>query len=97
MKRPIGISDADYAAKLEAVAERDPEKCPKCPHPHDWKLEKSHDIRTCNACGADYDDMNAELRAKDTEKRLDACTCPHHEKAPHLTSCRCCSGKVNDS
>ncbi len=34
---------------------------------------------------------------EESEKRLDACTCPHHEKAPHLTSCRCCSGKVNDS
>jgi len=45
---------------------------------------------TCGECAA--------YRAQEeSEKRLDACTCPHHEKAPHLTSCRCCSGKVNDS
>ena len=64
----------------------------------EYKTKKPTDRLTgtaprCAACGA----VAYLVYPGVTENRLDACTCPHHEKAPHLTSCRCCSGKVNDS
>lgn len=63
-------------------------------------LIKYHGSGATNVKGDLYQRLFSEAgnyHLRSAKNRLDACTCPHHEKAPHLTSCRCCSGKVNDS
>ena len=94
--RGYGCSCRKYSKKrIDACGCKPSDLCPahRCPSVNGGGIICQREKDHCGTHFANGFPGVGDLTWGDTEPAT--CTCPHHKKAPNLTSCRCCSGKVN--